>query len=260
VLAAAVLPGPARPEEGADGRLSERRSSHFVLRQDVDLDERSGFRGSRRFEQEVLGSLERAYDRLGATLGLRPERPIEVLIYDPRIFDASYAGRFAFPVAGFYHGVVRVRGDVRITVELERVLQHELVHAAFDAAAPSLVVPGWVNEGLAQWFEQRALGKRHLDPGERAALARAEREGRLPGLAALAVPSFAGFGDDAGLAYLVSYAAIEHLARRYGEAALARFCDELLRTRSLEHAMERVFRSSPAELEAELAAANLPAS
>ena len=62
-------------DRGADGRFEKRTSSHFVLYQDVDIDESGGFRGSRRFEQELLSELERAYDRLGSLLGLRPSRP-----------------------------------------------------------------------------------------------------------------------------------------------------------------------------------------
>ena len=36
-------------ERGADGEFEKRTSSHFVLLQDVDIDETSGLRGSRRF-------------------------------------------------------------------------------------------------------------------------------------------------------------------------------------------------------------------
>ena len=60
--------------EGADGRFEKRESSHFVLLQDVDIDEVSGLRGSRNFERQVLEDLEAAYDHLDRYLGLRPPR------------------------------------------------------------------------------------------------------------------------------------------------------------------------------------------
>src|SRR6185436_9169358 len=140
---------------GADGDFEQRRSSHFVLHQDVAIDESGGLRGSRRFEQQVLDELERAYDALGEWLALRPPRRIDVVVYDPARFDAAFAGQFRFSAAGFYHGVIRVRGDTQLTVALSRVLHHELVHAALDAAAPTLWLPGWANEGAAEWFEAR---------------------------------------------------------------------------------------------------------
>ncbi len=147
---------------GADGNFDRRTSAHFVLYQDVDIDMTGGFRGSRRFEQGVLDVLEDAYELLDRTLGLRPGRKIEVIVYDPGIFDREFSRRFRFAAAGFYARVIRVRGDTQVHTGLVRVLNHELVHAALDAAAPSLIFPAWLNEGLAEWFEARSVGKRHL--------------------------------------------------------------------------------------------------
>ncbi|HEY5658232.1 MAG TPA: hypothetical protein VIY27_10640, partial [Myxococcota bacterium] len=238
-------------ERGADGTFDQRRSAHFTLYQDVDIDETGGFRGSRRFEQEVLDELERAFERLDDLLGLRPERRIEVVIYDADVFDREFRGLFRFQAAGFYQGVIRVRGDTQLTVELSRVLHHELLHAALDAAAPSLLFPGWVNEGGAEWFEARALGKRGLSAGERAALARLARDGGLLALESLNTPSFGGMGGErARVAYLQSYALIDFLVRNYGERKLSNFYAELMRSRNLERALDRVYRLDSRGLEA----------
>ena len=235
---------------GADGEFEERRSAHFVLYQDVAIDQAGGFHGSRRFEQQVLADLENAYDAVDRWLGLRPNRLIEVVVYDPDVFDATYRGAFRFPAAGFYHGVIRIRGGTRMTGELSRVLHHELVHAALDAAAPSLVLPGWVNEGTAEWFEARAAGKRGLDQRERAALRQLAANGELHGLGTLNVPAFGGFGPrSAAVAYLQSYGVIEHLTRNHGERKLARFLAELIRSRNLDRALRRVYRLDFEKLE-----------
>ena len=237
-------------ERGADGTFDQRRSAHFNLYQDVDIDETGGFRGSRRFEQEVLDELERAFDRLDRLLDLRPGRRIDVVVYDAAAFDRQFNGRFRFQAAGFYHGVIRVRGDTRLTVELSRVLHHELVHAALDAAAPSLIFPGWVNEGGAEWFEARALGKRGLSSAERAALARLAEGGALLTLESLNTQSFAGMGAErARIAYLQSYALIDYLVRSYGERKLSNFYAELMRSRNLERALDRVYRLDSRSLE-----------
>jgi hypothetical protein len=247
-----AAPAPARsPGRGADGQFETRTSAHFELYQDVAIDESGGFRGSRRFEQAVLDELEHAYDDLDTYLALRPARRLEVLVYDPGIFDASFGGLFRFPAAGFYGGVIRVRGDTQLTVQLARVLHHELVHAAYDAAAPSLVLPAWFNEGVAEWFEARSLGKRRLSGGELGALVQARQQGGLLPLPTLSTVSFSRLEPSAAsLAYVQSYGMIEYLARHYGDRALRDFSAEVVRSRDLDRSMRRVFRIDLLDLEA----------
>jgi len=253
---AILVPGGAEARDrGADGRFATRRSSHFVLYQDVDIDRASGWTGSVQFEKQVLAVLESAHDRLDQLLGLRPGREVEVWVYDPAIFDSLFGGRFRFPVAGFYHGAVRVRGDVVLTGNLSRVLHHELVHAAIDFASPSYRLPAWVNEGVAEWFENRATGKRRLSSGEWAALAEASRRGGWISTLSLLQPSFAGLPPESvGLAYLQSYASIDLLVRRRGEPGLESFLDTLLRVRDSDRALRRVYRMDLAGIEEALRA------
>lgn len=257
VLGLLLAPPPAHARDrGADGRFEKRTSSHFVLYQDVDIDESGGFHGSRRFEQEVLDELEAAYARLGDFLGLRPRRPITVVVYDAGIFDAQFSRLVRFPMAGFYQGVIRVRGGVSVDVALSRVLHHELVHAALDAEAPSVVIPGWVNEGLAEWFEARAWGKRRLSGAEHGWLARARNAGALPSLAQLSTPGFGRLDTQgAHLAYVKSYAAFVYLAGAYGERSIAEFVDVLLHSRRLDRALASVYRTDLDRLESDLSAA-----
>jgi hypothetical protein len=156
-------------------------------------------------------------------------------------------------VAGFYQGAVRVRGDVELTRSLSRVLHHELVHAAFDLASPSYRLPAWVNEGVAEWFENRASGKRRLSSREWAALGEASREGTWIPLSALSGPSFAGLPPESvGLAYLQAYASIDLLVRRKGERGLEGFLQTLLRLRDPGRALRRVYRMDLASIEGTL--------
>jgi hypothetical protein len=248
-----LVAAPSAPaaDRGADGRFEKRTSSHFVLYQDVDIDETGGLRGSRRFEQQVLDELERGYDRLDGFLALRPPRRIEVLVYDPAIFDANFGRLFRFQAAGFYGGVIRIRGSEQLTVQLGRVLHHELVHAAFDAVAPSLLLPAWFNEGIAEWFEARTIGKRRLSRGELAYLSQAHQNGGLLPIATLSAPSFARLGPNAAtVAYLQSYGMIEYLARRHGDRALREFCEAVMRSRDIERSLRRTHRMGVRELEA----------
>jgi len=250
LVALVAAQGSHARDRGADGRFDRRESSHFVLLQDVDIDQSGGFHGSRRFEQQVLASLEGAYENLDRLLGLRPERKLDVLVYDPTLFDREFARLFRFQAAGFYAGIIRVRGATELSLSLQRVLHHELVHAALDAEAPSLLLPAWINEGGAEWFEARALGKRGLSEHEWGALRHWYGLGSLYSLAQLSVPTFARMGaEQAQVAYVQSYATIEWLARTYGERSLRRFYRELIRSRNLERSLERVYRLDSRQLE-----------
>jgi hypothetical protein len=237
--------------DGADGKFERRDSFHFVLFQDVDLDESSGIRGSRHFEQRLLATLEGAFDLLDSLLGIRPSRKIEVFVWDAQIFDERFSGLFRFPAAGFYGGAIHIRGDVRLTGRLVRVLHHELVHAAFDAAAPRLVLPAWMNEGIAEWFEARAMGRHHLSEGERETLMRAVRGGALFPLADLSSPSFGRLSPaSAQLAYLESHAFIDYLVQTHGERDLVRFSRDVIRKGNLDRAARRAYRMDLKALEA----------
>jgi len=249
-LASLPMPSAAATGRGADGRFEQRTSSHFVLLQDVDIDETGGLRGSRRFEQDVLATLERAYTQVDAYLGLRPRRRIRVSVYDAADFDRRFAGLFRFPAAGFYGDSVHIRGGTRVDAALVRVLHHELVHAAFQAERPALVLPAWLNEGIAEWVEARAVGKRSLSAAEAGHLARLAHGGGLYPLAHLSAPSFAGFGPRAAqAAYLQSYAFVDSLARRHGDRRMREFIGKLLRTGNLERAAKRSFGADLATLE-----------
>ena len=237
-------------DRGADGEFERRDSFHFTLYQDVDIDQSGGLYGSRRFEQEILREFEGAFDRLSDLLSLRPEKKLVVYIWDPQIFDNQFAGLFRFPAAGFYGGVIHIRGATQITSRLVQVLHHELVHAAFDAEAPRVRLPAWMNEGIAEWFEARSVGKRALTSRERGVLLGAANQGMLFSLADLSGPSLGGFDPNAAaLAYLESYAFIDFLVRSYGEGDLVRFWSAVLRSRSLERGARRAYRQDLDDLE-----------
>jgi hypothetical protein len=143
-----------------------------------------------------------------------------------------------------------------VSHRLVAILHHELVHAAFAAEAPSLVLPAWMNEGIAEWFEARASGQRRLAPSQWQALSQAASRGALFSLAELSAPSFGAFGPDAAaLAYLQSHAFISHLVDAHGEGKLVRFASDVLRGRGLDRAARRAYRADLADLEDDFRAA-----
>ena len=251
VWVGAAAPAADARGRGADGRFERRTSAHFTLHQDVDIDEAGGFNGSRRFEDEVLGELERAYDALEQATGLRPERRLDVVVDDPGLYDQQFAALFRFQSAGFYAGFIRVRGDTRLTAPLSRTLHHELFHAALDAVSPSVVYPAWVNEGVAEWFEYRTAGVRTMPVRGHEILAQLAAQNVLLPLQTLSLPNYARLDNDsAQLAYLQSYAMVDYLVRSAGERSLPRFLDELVRSRDVNRSLQRVYRVDVRELEA----------
>lgn len=247
VALAAAAPAAAG-DRGADGHFDARRSRHFVLYQDVDIDRRVGSGGSRAFERELVALLEDAYDRVADAIDLAPRRPVAVYVYDPGVFDRDLAPLAPFPVAGFYQGVMRVRGDDRVTRPLARILAHEYVHAAFDAEAPSVVLPALFHEGMAEW-----LSRGGLDANETALLRRAAAAGALPAPDVLYAANFGALdADGAQLAYLYATAFVEQLVRARGDKGLRETVRILLRTRSLDQALERVHGADLPALDAAL--------
>jgi hypothetical protein len=251
LVVGAVLPAASHAlGDGADGSFEKRVSSHFVLYQDVDIRETGGLRGSRNFEDQVLGTLESAYQLVDTLLGLRPRRAVYVTIYDPADFDSRFAGLFRFPAAGFYGDSIHIRGGTVLDGRLVRVLHHEYVHAAFHAEAPSLLLPAWLNEGVAEWVEAYASGQRGLGSNQYNYLSNLASSGRMYSLEQLSAPSFGRFQPRAaGVAYLQSYAFVDYLARTHGERRMSEWVGSVVRSGDVERSVRKSFRADLARLE-----------
>lgn len=245
---------PAARGAGPDGKFDERGSSHFRLLQDVGFERYSGPRGARAFERAVLEALEAAYRQVGDAIAVRPRARVAVVIYDSAAFDERFGGIFGFRAAGFFDGSIHVRGAPRIDERLLRTLHHEYTHAALHSVSVD-AFPAWLNEGLAEYFEALATGKRHLTLREHAYLSGAVAQGGWIPLQALGTRSFAHLGgDSASLAYLQSYATVEHLVRRHGMRKLRDLCKRVARSRNVSAALDRTYRMELSDLEAALLA------
>jgi hypothetical protein len=260
MLATAIVLATAAPvaarERGGDGRFERRGSAHFVLLQDVTFARRGTAQAEQRFERQVLVVLEDAYRVLSDTLGMRPPSDVVVYIYDAAAFDARFAQLFGFRAAGFFDGSIHVRGGPSVDARLVGVLHHEYVHAVIAAQGGSAVFPSWLNEGMAEYFEALALGRRGLAPSQRAYLARAAASGAWIPLLDLSRPfSMAHLTDaQAGLAYLASFGAVDFLVRQGGMRELRRLCERALQSRNVERALDKTYRMRTVDLDAALTA------
>ena len=115
--------------------------------------------------ERAAESLTAAERELSAFFGTRLPGKQAVILYEGR----RYFALVSVPdwVSGAFDGKIRVTVDPEAGVapELPMVLAHELAHA-FVRRASRDHAPGWLHEGLAQWWE----GKRMLPAELRAAL------------------------------------------------------------------------------------------
>src|SRR5262249_11123098 len=164
----------------------------------------------------ALASLDRAYWRIGQTLGVYPNDPIVVVLYTTEQFtDITRSPAWA---AGAYDGTIRVpvRGALDKPEELDRVLAHEFTHSLIRTLA-ARGVPTWLNEGLASALERDDLAwaEKQIASAKRVPL-RSLQTG------------FGRFsGDQAALAYATSAIAARRLLDEAGGVAVANLLRDL---------------------------------
>ncbi len=146
--AAATL-GRWRREAELHDRMQQAIGSHFTV----------SFEGPQEaaLADQAIDALDRAYWRIGQTLGTYPYAPVPVTLYTSAQFsDITRSPAWA---AGAFDGVIRLpmRGALNNPRELDRVLAHEFTHALIRSLAPR-GVPGWLNEGLATALETEEPG------------------------------------------------------------------------------------------------------
>jgi tetratricopeptide (TPR) repeat protein len=160
-----------------------------------------------------------------------------------------YAGRAYFSlvsipdwVGGLFDGKIRISldPDGGMTPRLEAVLRHELSHALIRYASGDRA-PGWVHEGLAQWYEgkrltihdQREIFKNH----QPVSIAEMDRSvGRKTDRATAQI----NYGEALGL--------IEYLMQHRGEGALVCLLRDLAEGMSIEEALDRETGLTPSGL------------
>jgi len=214
-------------EAALNDRLQQAVGSHFTV----------SFEGPEEaaLADRALDALERAFWRVGGTIGTYPYAPIPVVLYSNEQFrDITRSPSWA---AGAYDGTIRVpmRGALNDPEELDRVLAHEFTHALVREIAPH-GVPTWLNEGLATALESGDLGW-----AER----RMHQAAEPVPLDALA-SSFSRFsGSQAQLAYAASALAVRQLIDEAGGPAVVNLLRDLGDGVGFEaaftHRMQRTF-------------------
>ncbi|HVR73249.1 MAG TPA: hypothetical protein VMT52_02915 [Planctomycetota bacterium] len=192
----------------------------------------------------VVKVLETARRDAMEILGLKASSRIVVVLFVEERFHKA-TGSYHW-VGGMFDGQIKLpvrarEGDQAARNELIFAVRHEMAHAAVRQVCPEC--PNWLNEGIAQYFE---------DPARRDSARKLLKEGAHQRIAFQQVPSRLWGVDDEALArwtYLQGLGFVEFLVARFQPFRL-RLCLEALRgERSLEKAFEMAYGQSLEALE-----------
>lgn len=217
VAASRVSSGEATASEGElgdatapDEKWQTVEAEHFVVHYDASLEQLTPD-----YVAQVLAALEAARQDLKTLFGVEYTKPLSVFLYREDAYRHEVEDRFGFATIAFYDGAMRLRAPHIAGMELYALLHHEYFHAVFREQTGG-DQPFWLNEGLAELFERRALQRPGLTDAELQELTEALRAERWLPLSRLE-RNFVGLHEEEiRLAYLESTAAAlwvhEHLA------------------------------------------------
>ena len=190
----------------------------------------------------ALESLDRAYWRIGETLGAFPPKSVPVVLYTREQFrDITRSPQWA---AAAFDGIIRVpmRDADTKGEDLDRVLAHEFAHALIRSLA-TRNLPTWLNEGLATALEAEQLSWASATVG---------RADVVPSLSRLSGSFNQLSGGAAQLAYATSALAARRLLDEAGGAAVANLLRDLGQGIDFETAFLRRIQRTLQDFEASL--------
>ncbi len=187
-------------------------------------------------ESEVKEVARDVNERLGAVrevLGLDRTEPMKAVILN----DSREASR-SFPVVSeaasrghLYGGFAFGELDVFVLVGLSQDgMVHEMTHLLIDEAlsSPLAVIPAWLNEGLAMYFESGSGGRE-------ATVSRAASRGNLLPLRSMGtVP---GIPSDVRLFYAQAWSLVDYMMASRGQESMTALLGAISRGRSIDAAI-----------------------
>jgi tetratricopeptide (TPR) repeat protein len=228
----------AQRESNVEENFNQQETWHFSLRFD-------GQRTSLGLQRDLLHTLEDQYRELSRELDFAPRENITVVLYTNRaFFDVTQSPSWA---GGVYDGKLRipVEGVTAVTPELQRVMKHELTHS-FISYMTNNRAPAWVQEGIAQMLEPRALGQ--YGP----VMSHAFQQHKQAPMRVLE-GTFAQYSSSqAMVAYVESLAAAEYLRSTIGMSGIQKILERIGSGDSPEAALKAVNRTSYAQFEDEM--------
>jgi len=217
---------------------SRLETGHFALHYE-------GAQSSESFRDQLVATLEAAYNDLARVFSMEPHTRIEVILYTNKaFFDVTHAAAW---MGAVNDGKLRIplQGLDSVTPDLARILKHELTHSFVNQVAMGRC-PFWLNEGIAQAMEPRTLGYRGAKLG---ALFQQDHEIPLNALEG----SFASFSPtEALLAYDESLATVQYIQSTRGLSDLIRLLEKIGHGDSAESAVRSSVHSDYRQLQTEV--------
>jgi tetratricopeptide (TPR) repeat protein len=190
--------------------------------------------------QEVLDMLEDACNNAGWKLGTFPKEPVTVIIYTQEEFQTILGQPDWF--AGAYDGKIRLRrsdveGDKK---RLRQLVYHEYMHAYIHYVAGNNV-PTWLNEGLAQCYENMP-DKAEISYGEKKTVKDRLAAGEMPPMDTIDKMFHSTTSQaDVNFAYAFSKMFVAYLIEKGWDINIKNMLDELHSGSNLNDAFEKVF-------------------
>lgn len=215
----------ANREKDTNEKFTKELTSHFTIRFEGQEEREVG--------RIVLSILEDAYREIGREISIYPETEVIVYLYTKQQFrdvtrspswaGALYDGKIRIPISGYNNDMT----------QLKRNLYHEYVHALVRSIVKEGRCPTWLNEGLAQHFED----KDKLD--YRREMIKALQKNKVVIPIRNLEGSFMGFSSaQSYVAYSVSLAIVEFMIDRYGMSNVKRVLEELGKNKNIDEAMK----------------------
>jgi Tfp pilus assembly protein PilF len=229
----------ARRENRAEDNFSERDTGHFNLRYE-------GTQSPEALRNQILATLEFAYQDLASQFGKEPRSSIEVVLYtNQAYFDVTRAPGWT---GALNDGKIRIplRGLTSVTPGLARILRHELTHSFVNQETQGRC-PQWLNEGIAQMLEPKSITQGHV----LAQLFKAEREIPLNALESGFTSLSLG---ESQLAYAESLATVAYIRDQYGMSDVMRILDRIGQGESVESALRSTIHCDYRQLQDETGA------
>jgi tetratricopeptide (TPR) repeat protein len=227
----------AQRENSAESNFAEHDAGHFSLHYE-------GSQSSESLREQILSTLESAYQDLSREFGSEPRQSIEVVLYTNQdYFDVTRAPSWT---GALNDGKIRIplRGVNYVSSDFSRVLRHELTHSFVNQATQGRC-PTWLNEGIAQMLEPKSLGSLGSP------LARLFKNDQAVPLNMLE-GGFMGLSTmQAELAYAESLATTEYIRDRYGMSDIMRILQRLGQGESTESALRSTIHCDYRELQEE---------
>jgi len=195
---------------------------------------------SRETVERIAAHLDASYKEQLGDFGTRLSSAQVVILYAGR----AYFSLVSVPdwVSGVFDGKIRVclDPDGGVTPQLQAVLSHELAHALIRHASADRA-PGWLHEGLAQWWEGKRLlrSEFHEAMGGRSPYTLAEMEGNLARKPDRATAR-ANYAEALGL--------VEYLVQERGMGSLTCILRDLADGLPLADALQKETGLSPEQL------------